>query len=78
MRLVVLSGRHLAPETHNRNVVPPLEDALASFPLTNAQVTGLLQPGYTDLTITVVLNVQVPTTGVYFIDNLRFCHGSGL
>ena len=43
-----------------------------SFPLTNAEVTGLLQAGYTDLTITVALNVQVPTTGVYFIDNLRF------
>jgi hypothetical protein len=43
-----------------------------SFSLTNAEVTGLLQSGYTDLTVTVVLNVPVPTTGVYFIDNLRF------
>ncbi|HVV49750.1 MAG TPA: hypothetical protein VHO06_08835 [Polyangia bacterium] len=43
-----------------------------SFSLTNTEVTGLLQAGYTDLTVTVVLNVQVPTTGVYFIDNLRF------
>ena len=43
-----------------------------SFPLTNAEVTSLLQTGYTDLTITVVLNVPAPTTGVYFIDNLRF------
>ena len=43
-----------------------------SFPLTNAQVSGLLSAGYSDLTITIVLNVQVPTTGTYFIDNLRF------
>lgn len=40
MRLVVLSGRHLARETQNRNVVPPLEDALASFP----QATLVLPP----------------------------------
>lgn len=43
-----------------------------SFPLTNAQITSLLQAGYTDLTVTVVLNVPVPTTGVYLVDNLRF------
>jgi hypothetical protein len=43
-----------------------------SFSLTAAEVTGLLKAGYTDLTITVVLNVPTPTTGVYFIDNLRF------
>ena len=43
-----------------------------SFPLTNAQVSGLLSAGYSDLTITIMLNVQVPTTGSYFIDNLRF------
>jgi hypothetical protein len=43
-----------------------------TFPLSNAQITSLLQAGYSDLTITVVLNVPVPTTGVYRIDNLRF------
>jgi hypothetical protein len=43
-----------------------------TFPVSNAMVTGLLQAGYTDLTITVVLNVQAPTTGIYNIDNLRF------
>jgi hypothetical protein len=43
-----------------------------TFPVTNAQIPSLLQAGYTDLTITVVLNVPVPTTGVYKIDNLRF------
>lgn len=43
-----------------------------NFPLNNAEVTGLLRAGYTDLTITIVLNVQVPTTGTYFIDNVRF------
>jgi streptogramin lyase len=43
-----------------------------TFPLTNAQITNLLQTGYKDLTITVVINVPVPTTGVYLIDNLRF------
>ena len=32
MRLVVLSGRHIAPHMGSRNFVPPLEDALASFP----------------------------------------------
>jgi len=43
-----------------------------TFPLTNALITSLLQGGYTDLTITVVINVPVPTTGLYRIDNLRF------
>jgi hypothetical protein len=43
-----------------------------NFTLTNAWISGLLQPGYLDLTITIVLNVQVPTTGIYFVDNLRF------
>jgi hypothetical protein len=43
-----------------------------NFTLTNAWITALLQAGYSDLTITVVLNVQVPTTGVYYVDNLRF------
>ena len=42
-----------------------------SFPLTNAQVSGLLNHGYSDLTITVSLNVPVPTTGIYLVDNLR-------
>jgi hypothetical protein len=43
-----------------------------TFPLSNTQITGLLQAGYTDLTLTVVINVPVPTTGIYRIDNLRF------
>jgi hypothetical protein len=43
-----------------------------SFPLTSSQITGLLTAGYSDLTLTVVLNVQVPTSGTYLIDNLRF------
>jgi hypothetical protein len=43
-----------------------------SFPLTNSEITSLLSAGYADLTITVVLNVPVPTTGVYRVDNLRF------
>jgi formylglycine-generating enzyme len=42
------------------------------FVLANGWIAGLLQSGYSDLTITIVLNVQVPTTGTYFIDNLRF------
>jgi hypothetical protein len=42
------------------------------FTLANSWLAGLLQSGYSDLTITVVLNVQVPTPGIYFIDNLRF------
>ena len=43
-----------------------------NFSLTNSWVTSLLQAGYSDLTITVVLNVQVPTTGIYRLDNVRF------
>jgi hypothetical protein len=43
-----------------------------NFSLTNSWVSSLLQTGYSDLRITVVLNVQVPTTGIYYIDNLRF------
>lgn len=43
-----------------------------TFPLTSSEVTSLLSAGYTDLTVTVVLNVQVPTSGTYLIDNLRF------
>jgi len=43
-----------------------------NFPLNNTEVTDLLQAGYSDLVITVVLNVQVPTTGTYLVDNLRF------
>lgn len=43
-----------------------------TFPLTNDLVARLLRPGYTDLTITFVLNVAVPTTGSYLVDNLRF------
>jgi hypothetical protein len=47
-----------------------------TFPLTNSQISALLNPGYTDLRITVVVNVQVPTSGVYRIDNLRFIPAS--
>lgn len=43
-----------------------------SFPLNNTQLSALLNAGYSDLTITVILNVPVPTTGVYLVDNLRF------
>ncbi|MBN2574431.1 MAG: hypothetical protein JXP73_07685 [Deltaproteobacteria bacterium] len=43
-----------------------------NFTLTNSHIAGLLQAGYSDLTITVVVNVQVPTTGIYLVDNLRF------
>jgi RHS repeat-associated protein len=43
-----------------------------TFPVTNSQVSSLLQAGYSDLTITVVINVPVPTTGTYRVDNLRF------
>jgi len=43
-----------------------------NFTLTNDWVKSLLQAGYSDLSITVVLNVQVPTTGTYLIDNVRF------
>ncbi|HTQ06090.1 MAG TPA: hypothetical protein VMI54_19645 [Polyangiaceae bacterium] len=43
-----------------------------NFPLTNATVSSLLNAGYNDLTVTVVLNVPVPTTGLYHVDNLRF------
>jgi len=43
-----------------------------TFSLNNTYVTALLQSGYSDLVITIALNVQVPTTGTYFIDNLRF------
>jgi hypothetical protein len=43
-----------------------------TFPVTNAELASLLAAGYSDLQLTVVLNVQVPTSGTYFIDNLRF------
>lgn len=43
-----------------------------TFSLNNDQISRLLLPGYSDLTITVVVTVQVPTTGTYRIDNLRF------
>ena len=43
-----------------------------NFSLTNDWVSRLLQSGYSDLSITVVLNVQVPTTGTYLVDNVRF------
>lgn len=43
-----------------------------NLPLNTTLVASLLRAGYTDLVITVVLNVQVPTTGIYYIDNLRF------
>jgi len=42
------------------------------FPLTNDLVSKLLQAGYSDLQITIVLNVPVPTTGIYLVDNVRF------
>ncbi len=43
-----------------------------SFPLTSGQVLSLMQAGYSDLTITVVLTVAVPTSAVWRVDNLRF------
>ena len=43
-----------------------------SFPLTTGEVSSLLGSGYTDLTLSVVLNVPFPTTGTYLFDNLRF------
>jgi hypothetical protein len=43
-----------------------------SFPLTGGEVSNLLGSGYSDLTLTVVLNVPSPTTGTYLLDNLRF------
>ena len=48
-----------------------------NFPLNSTLVTALLKSGYTDLVITVVLNVQVPTTGTYYLDNLRFLPVAG-
>ena len=48
-----------------------------TFPLNSTFVTALLQSGYSDLVITIVLNVQVPTTGTYYIDNLRFVPVAG-
>ena len=48
-----------------------------TFPLNNDQVTRLLQSGYSDLTFTVVVNVQVPTSGTYRVDNLRFVPVAG-
>jgi len=43
-----------------------------NFALTADQVSRLLQAGYSDLSISVILNVQVPTTGTYLVDNVRF------
>jgi hypothetical protein len=44
----------------------------ATFPLTTAELTSLLGGSYADLKLTVVLNAQVPTSGTYLFDNLRF------
>jgi RHS repeat-associated protein len=43
-----------------------------TFPVADAVLAQLLNAGYSDLKVTVVVNVPVPTTGVYRLDNLRF------
>jgi hypothetical protein len=43
-----------------------------SFPVNNTIITGLVRAGYTDLVVTVVLNVPIPNTQTYYVDNLRF------
>ena len=43
-----------------------------TFPLTGSEAASLLASGYSDLTFTVVLNVAVPTSGIYLFDNLKF------
>lgn len=43
-----------------------------TFPVTSTLVQSLVKSGYQDLTFEVVLNVAVPTTGTYLVDNLRF------
>jgi len=48
-----------------------------TFALNGSLIASLLKGGYSDLVVTVVLNVQVPTTGVYLIDNLRFLPAAG-
>lgn len=47
-----------------------------TFPMNNRYITALLNGGYSDLAITIALNVQVPTTGTYYVDNLRFIPAS--
>jgi hypothetical protein len=43
-----------------------------SFPVNNTLVTALAGAGYTDLVITLALNVPTPNTETYYVDNLRF------
>ncbi len=43
-----------------------------TFPVADSTLASLVNAGYSDLRITVVVNVPVPTTGVYRLDNLRF------
>jgi hypothetical protein len=43
-----------------------------SFSVNSGYISSLLSAKYSDLVITVVLNVQVPTAATYYIDNLRF------
>ena len=43
-----------------------------SFPVNTSYIAALLNAGYSDLVIAVALNVQVPTTATYYVDNLRF------
>ena len=43
-----------------------------SFPVSSTLVSALRSVGYTDLVLTIVINVSVPTAGTYYVDNLRF------
>ena len=43
-----------------------------TFPITSSVLSSLVSSDYSDLTITVALNVAVPTTGTYLFDNIRF------
>jgi hypothetical protein len=43
-----------------------------SFPVSSSIISSLVNSGYTDLQFTLVLNVQVPALGAYYLDNLRF------
>lgn len=43
-----------------------------NFPVNNALITSLLRAGYSDLVITLALNVPSPNAQTYYVDNLRF------
>jgi len=43
-----------------------------NFTVNNTMLSGLLRAGYSDLVITLALNVPTPNAETYYLDNLRF------